>query len=240
MSHQPSLPQTENLSSFSQSSSERCSSPLTISVTLLWTRSKSTTSFLCWEPQTWTHYRVLTMAEQRAEDTVGLPSCNCTLLAHVKFFIKQNTKVLLSQATHKEYFSHSVNVPEITPNQVQNLVLCFLETHYVHMGPPFEFIKAFSDISSFCRINSTTQLDISRKPSESSLTLIIYVIDKDIKEYQSQDRCLVQTAHPWLRPGHRTINHNPLAATLQQFPIHRIIHCSNSYFSNLENYSLVL
>ena len=35
---------------------ERCSSPLTILVVLLWTHSKSSASFLCWGSQAWMHY----------------------------------------------------------------------------------------------------------------------------------------------------------------------------------------
>ena len=43
-------------SSLKLSSQERCSSPLIILVALLWTRSKSSMSFLYWGPQAWTQY----------------------------------------------------------------------------------------------------------------------------------------------------------------------------------------
>ena len=43
-------------SSLSLSSQERCSSPQIISVALLWTRSKSSTSFLYWGLQAWMQY----------------------------------------------------------------------------------------------------------------------------------------------------------------------------------------
>ena len=44
------------ISSFTLSSQERCSSPLIIHEALLWTLSKSLTSFLCWGPQTSMQY----------------------------------------------------------------------------------------------------------------------------------------------------------------------------------------
>ena len=43
-------------SSLSLSSQERCSSPLTILVALLWTHSKSSVSFLYWGRQAWTQH----------------------------------------------------------------------------------------------------------------------------------------------------------------------------------------
>ena len=44
------------LSSLNLSSQQRCSSPLIILVALLWTHSKSSTSFLYWRPQAWMQY----------------------------------------------------------------------------------------------------------------------------------------------------------------------------------------
>ena len=54
-------------SSLSLSSQERCSSPLSIFVALLWTHSNSSSSFVCWGSHVWTQYFRwgLMKAEQR-------------------------------------------------------------------------------------------------------------------------------------------------------------------------------
>ena len=84
-----------------------------------------------------------------AQDTIGLPSCKSTLLAHVKFFIHQGPQLLLHRATLK-LFSQSVYVSGITLTQVKNLALRFVEPHWVHADPPFEFVKVPLDsIPSF-------------------------------------------------------------------------------------------
>jgi len=80
----------------------------------------------------------------------------------------------------------------ISLTQVQNLVLVF-EPHYVHVGPPFEFIP-LCGIPSFYKINCTTQFCVISKLAEDALNPIICAFDKVIKEYQSQDEHLGDTA----------------------------------------------
>ena len=68
-------------------------------------------------------------------------------------------------------------------------------------------------IPSFYCINCTALLGDSSKLAEGALDPIICAINKDVKEYQSQDRPLGDTTHQWPTPGHRAIDHNPLAVT---------------------------
>ena len=66
------------------------------------------------------------LSADAAQDTVGLPSCKGTLLAHATFFIYQ---VLSSRAILKEFFSQSVHISGIAPAQVQHLALGLVEPH---------------------------------------------------------------------------------------------------------------
>ena len=57
-------------------------------------------------------------SSEGTQDTIGLSGCRYTLLAHVKFFINQDTQVLLSIATLKEFFSQFVYISGVTSNQM--------------------------------------------------------------------------------------------------------------------------
>jgi len=57
------------------------------------------------------------------------------------------------------------------------------------MSTPFKFIKVpLDDIPSFHCINCNTQLGVISKLAKGVLNPIIYIIDKDVKEYWYQDR----------------------------------------------------
>jgi len=102
---------------------------------------------------------------------------------------------------------------------VQNLVLCLVEPHYVHKVLLYEFIKVPLDgIPSFYCTNCIAQLGVIRKLAEGAGNSIIYVTDKDLKVYWSQDRPLRDTTHYQSPPGHGATDHSPLAATFQPIP----------------------
>ena len=99
-------------STFNLSLQERCSSPLIILVALLWTLSNSSTSSLYWGPRSGCSTQEGRIerddyfpvpagypSSDGAQETVGLPSCKSTLLAHVQFIIHQDPKVLLHSVT---------------------------------------------------------------------------------------------------------------------------------------------
>jgi len=64
-----------------------------------------------------------------AQDTVGLPGCRSTLLAHVQLFVHQNLQVFLIRAALNEFFSQSVDISRIAPTQVEHLALGLVEPH---------------------------------------------------------------------------------------------------------------
>lgn len=87
------------------------------------------------------------------------------------------------------------------------------------MGPPIEFIEVpLGDIPFFCFIKSTAQLGVISKLAEGAPNLIIYVTDKDVKEYRSQDGSLGDTAHALCPGGSQFIDDNPQAAAFQPTP----------------------
>ena len=89
------------------------------------------------------------------------------------------------------------------------------------MGTPFEFIKVPLDgIPSFCCINCSTLLGATTKLAVGALNPIIYAVDKDSKDYWSQDRSLENTTDHWPPTGVE-----PLTSTLWlQRPNHFLIH----------------
>ena len=76
-----------------------------------------------------------------SQDINGLLSCKSTLLAHVTFFIHHESQVLFQRATLKEFLSQSAYVSGITLTKMQNLALCYVEPHYIHMVSPFELLE---------------------------------------------------------------------------------------------------
>ena len=77
-----------------------------------------------------------------------------------------------------------------------------------------------SFISSF--ISCTTQLGVICKLADSAPDSIAYVTDKDVKEYQCQDRplgCTLEcTTHQRPPPRHGAVGNSPLAAAIQPIP----------------------
>ena len=65
---------------------------------------------------------------------------------------------------------------------------------------------------------STVPLGVISKLAEGTLSLIIYVIDKDVRECTFQVASLMDTAHHWPPSGHRAISHKPLALTFEPIP----------------------
>ncbi|KAK4831119.1 LOW QUALITY PROTEIN: hypothetical protein QYF61_015422 [Mycteria americana] len=91
------------------------------------------------------------------QDTVGLLSCECTLLAHVQLFIHQYTHVLLCRAAVDPFITQPK--PRIALTQVQDLALGLVEPHEVYRSPVLELVQVPLDgIPSFSV--STTPLSL--------------------------------------------------------------------------------
>jgi len=119
---------------------------------------------LCWPPLFW------------CSPGYSWPS---GLQMHVQHFIHQYTKILPGRVTLKR-LQTCLGLP-----QVQQLALGLVEPHLVHVGPLLEPVKLPLDgISPFYCASCTTQLDVICKLAENVLDLLIWVIDKDVKEYQ--------------------------------------------------------
>lgn len=62
-------------------------------------------------------------------------------------------------------------------------------------------------IPSFCHINHTTHLGVICKLAEGALNPTIYVVEENIKQYQSKDRPLRDTTCHRPPHGRRAIGH---------------------------------
>ena len=84
------------------------------------------------------------------------------------------------------------------------------------MGPILKLVQLpLSGIPSLYHINCTIHLDVVSKHAESALDPTVLVIEKDIKEQQSQDGALGNTTRHWLPSGRSAVGNNPLTMTIE-------------------------
>ncbi|KAK4825882.1 hypothetical protein QYF61_003156 [Mycteria americana] len=130
------------------------------------------------------------------QDTVGLPGCKRTLLAHVQLFIHQYPQGLLQRAALNPFIPQPILIPRVVPTQVQDPVLGVVEPYKGHMGPLLELVQVPLDgIPSLRHVNHTTQLGVICKLAEGALDPTVYVIVADIKQYWCQYEPLRDTAY---------------------------------------------
>ena len=75
-----------------------------------------------------------------------------------------------------------------------------------------------------CHLRSQAPAHVNCTAHKGTLDPLVCVIDKDVKEYWSQDGLLVDTAQDWPSPGLRDADHSPPAATFQ--PILNLLNSS--------------
>ncbi|KAK4821259.1 hypothetical protein QYF61_017137 [Mycteria americana] len=205
-------------------SSQKCSSPLTIFMALLWTHSNRSMSFLMLGApevntvlQVGPHDRRGGESPQpaghasfdAAQDMVGFLGCKQALPGHVELLINQHPQVLLLRAALSPFSVQPVFVLGIAPTHVQDLALGLVELHEVHMGPPLKPVKVPLDgIPSLQRVICTTQLGIIGKLAEGALNPAVHVTNKDVKQRRSQYQPLKNATHHRSPLGHRAIDHN--------------------------------
>jgi len=169
-----------------------------------------------------------------AQDTVGRLGCECTLVAHVKFFIYQYPQILLLRAALNPFISHPVLIVETAPTQMRDLALGLVEPHEVHMGPLLKLVQVPLDgILSFWCVSCTTQLGVTCKLAEGALDLAKSLMKTLNGTGPSTDPCgtpLVTGIHLDIEPLITTLWLRPS----NQFLSHQTVHPSNPYFSSLE------
>ncbi|KAK4820500.1 hypothetical protein QYF61_000079, partial [Mycteria americana] len=161
--------------------------------------------------------------------------CECTLSAHVQLFIHQYPQVLLCRAALNSFIPEPILILGVAPTRVQDLALGLVEPHEVHMGPLLKLVQVpLNGISSLRCVNRTTQLGVTCKLAEGALDPTVYVIDE-----------ILNSTGPNTHPGGTPLvtdlhlDIEPLTTMLwmrpsNQFLIHRTVHPSNPYLSNLE------
>ncbi|KAK4825953.1 LOW QUALITY PROTEIN: hypothetical protein QYF61_003471 [Mycteria americana] len=149
---------------------------------------------------------------------VGLLGCERTLQAHVQLFIHQYPRVLLRRAAPNPFIPQPILIPGIAPTQVHDLALGLVEPHQVHMGPLLELVQVPLDgipvsTGPLSLVSSANLLRVHLIPLSMSLMKILNNIEP-------------LTTTLWMRPS-------------SQFLIHRTVHSSNPYLSNLERRMLI-
>ncbi|PKU39962.1 small glutamine-rich tetratricopeptide repeat-containing protein beta [Limosa lapponica baueri] len=113
----------------------------------------------------------------------------------------------------------SVLIPRIVPAQVQSPALAFVKPHGVHLGPPLQPVQVpLNDIPSLWCIDNPTQLGVICKLADGALNPSVYVVDKNVKQYQSQHGPLRDTTCHCSPSGLQAIEYHPLDATIQPIP----------------------
>ena len=139
------------------------------------------------------------------------------LLAHVKIFIYQD---------HPRFSCAGLLSSSSSPSLYKYMGLPQPKCEALHFALLNLIMFTWALLSSLSRslsmasipTNGTTHLGVISKLAAGALDPIISVTDKDVKEYQSQDRPLGDTTHYWPLPGHRTIDHHPLSLAFQPIP----------------------
>lgn len=70
---------------------------------------------------------------------------------------------------------------------MQDLAFGLVKLHEVHTGPHLKPLKdPQDDVLSLQCVDHTTQLGVMGTPAEGALSPTVHVIDRDIKQHQSQ------------------------------------------------------
>ena len=230
------------------SSQGRCSSPLIVSVALLWTHSNSSTSFLYHGPQALTQYSRWGLT--KAEGNTHHP-----LLAATPLLMQPRIQLAFQAArAHCWIMSRflSISTPTFissgllsrssSPSQYSYLRLPRSKCNTLHLALlnlfRFSCAQSLSHsrslwMGSFCCVNCTTQLGVISKLAKGTFNSTVCIIDKGVEEHWPYDHwvtSLVTNLHLdielltttlWLQPSN-------------QLFIHLIVQPSHSSVSNLE------
>ena len=212
------------------SSQGRCSSPLIVSVALLWTHSNSSTSFLYHGPQALTQYSRWGLT--KAEGNTHHP-----LLAATPLLMQPRIQLAFQAArAHCWIMSRflSISTPTFissgllsrssSPSQYSYLRLPRSKCNTLHLALlnlfRFSCAQSLSHsrslwMGSFCCVNCTTQLGVISKLAKGTFNSTVCIIDKGVEEHWPYDRPLGDITCDQPPPGHRASDNNSLATTIQ-------------------------
>jgi len=131
------------------------------------------------------------------QDTAGFLRCEQTLLSHIQLFIHQKPLILLhSLCVLLTVCTHTWDCPDLST--APGICPCWISlgshgpTSQACACPldPFRLLYQLY-LSAWCQL------------AESVLKPVIQVVDKDVKEYQSQDKFLVAANFNWPPSGRR-------------------------------------
>ena len=173
------------------------------------------------------------------QDTIGLLDCKHTLPARIKVFIYQDPKSFSARLLPRN-FSLSLHTylgllhPKCKTLHFALLVLIrFTWVHLLRLSRSL-WTASLSSAISTTPLSMVSSANVCGGQGEGILNPNIYVTDKDVKDYWSQDRSLESNAYHWPLPGHEPSDHNPMAANFQPTPYRQNSPLFKSSLSNLE------
>lgn len=88
-----------------------------------------------------------------AKDTIGFLGCECTLLAHGRFFIHQHPQAIFQTAAQNPFIPQNISVLGVILPQVQDFALGPVELPEVLMDPSFRHIWFSTQLCVTCKVD---------------------------------------------------------------------------------------
>jgi len=124
----------------------------------------------------------------RSQDAAGLLGHLGTLLAHVQSVVDKQPQVLFLQAAFQPLLPKPVALRGIVVTEVQDASLSLVESHTVDLSPSIRPVQIpLQSLTTLKEIDTPTQLGVICKLTEGALNPLIQIIDKEIKQNQTQN-----------------------------------------------------
>jgi len=123
-----------------------------------------------------------------SQDAVGLLGHLGTLLAHVQLAVDQHPKILFRRAAFQPLLPKLVVLHAVVVTEVQGPAFGLVEPHSAGLRPLIQPVQIpLHGLPTLKQINTSTQLGVIHRLTEGALDPLIQIIDKDVKEDQTQN-----------------------------------------------------
>jgi len=100
--------------------------------------------------------------------------------------------------------------------EVQDPAFGLVEPHTVGLGPLIQPVQIpLQSLPTLKQIDTPAQLGVICKLTEGALNTLVQIIDKDVKQGQTQNRALGNTTHDQLPAGFNSIYYHSLGSAIQ-------------------------
>ncbi|KAJ7401712.1 integral membrane protein dgcr2 idd [Pitangus sulphuratus] len=118
-----------------------------------------------------------------SQDAIGLLDHLGTLLVHVQLVVDQHPQVLSHWAAFQPLCPKPVVLHGVVVTQVQGSAFGLVELHNVGLGPSIQPVQIpLQSLPTLHQINTPIQFGVISERTEGALDLLIWIIDKDVKQ----------------------------------------------------------